>query len=683
MDVVDQHPANQALPPGRNGTPRDTSANRAYETAKGLGSEGPHAVRMVRVLALFLLAPQVVFLGATYVLPEQLGPLLASRVVVTALMAILFGSSFSPWFARYWREKTLALCGATIAVATLNGWFSYTTLPHFMRLVMLSVSCAALLPWNPFWQTALNLLCLSSFVLLSIHGLPFEPVRTWATFLSAIGLSEIIAVYLSRHRAQADAQVLALAESEDKFRRVFQYSTDSVAIASLPDMKFLDVNQELSRATGLVREEIVGKKLTDLDICADRGEFERLYKEFLQSGELRNRDADFRAKNGRVFPGLVSVARLEIGGQECALAIVRDITERKRAEEARALLAAIIRSAEDPILSSDLNWIVTSWNPGAEKLYGYSAAEIIGQKIGLMVPADQMAEVEQARARISRGERVVSYESKRTRKDGSVIDVSVRLSPVFDAAGSLVGISAIHRDITERRLAERAKELARSNAELEDFAYVVSHDLREPLHNVTAYVRLLAKDYQGKLGADADEYLRYALDGAGWMQTLIDDLLTYARATTDKKALEPTDFAPVVSQAIANLSAAIEEQRATVTYEPMPTVPADGRAMTQVFQNLIENALKFRGQEPPSVHLGAERRAGDWVFSVRDNGIGIDPAHTKHLFTIFHRLHSRREYPGSGIGLAICKKIVERHGGRIWVESEPGCGATFSFTIPA
>ncbi len=211
----------------------------------------------------------------------------------------------------------------------------------------------------------------------------------------------------------------------------------------------------------------------------------------------------------------------------------------------------------------------------------------------------------------------------------------------------------------------------------------MSHDLRQPLHNVTAYVRLLTREYQGKLSADADEYIRYALDGVTWMQKLIDDVLIYARATTDKKALEPTDFASVVSQAIDNLSVAIENQKATVTYEPMPTVAADGRAMTQVFQNLIDNALKFRGEEPPSVHLGAKRGAGEWVFSVRDNGIGIAPEHTRDLFMMFHRLHNRREYPGSGIGLAVCRKIVEQHGGRIWVESEPGRGTTFYFTIPA
>lgn len=237
------------------------------------------------------------------------------------------------------------------------------------------------------------------------------------------------------------------------------------------------------------------------------------------------------------------------------------------------------------------------------------------------------------------------------------------------------------RDVTAHRLAA-TQEPARSDAELEECVRVVSHELREPLHNVTIYLRLLANEYQGKLAADADDYIRYALDGASWMQTLIDGLLAYSRVTTERRAIEPTDFGSVVAKAIANLAAAIEEQGATVTCEPMPTVRVDARAMTEVFQNLIENALKFRARKPPSVHVKAQRRQDRWLFSVRDNGIGVDPAHAERVFTIFQRLHSRGEYPGTGIGLAICKKIVERHGGRIWMESTPGGGSTFYLTIP-
>jgi PAS domain S-box-containing protein len=474
-----------------------------------------------------------------------------------------------------------------------------------------------------------------------------------------------------------------LRQSEEHFREIFDASTEVISINSSADGRYINVNGEFERMTGYAREEAIGRTPRELKLWASVHDLATVMRELRTKGFIRNFESDLFTKSGARRSRLLSAVLINFAEQRCILSFSRDITERKRAEETRALLAAIIRSADDPILSSDLNWIVTSWNPGAQRLYGYSAAEIIGQKVDIMVPPDHMAEVEHARMKILRGEKLVPYESKRIRKDGSVIDISVTLSPIYDATGSLVGISAIHRDITERRLAERAKELARSNAELEEFAHIVSHDLREPLHNVTSYVGLLAKDYQGKLGADADEYIRYALDGVAWMLTLIEDLRAYSRATVEKKELEPADFGSVVNRAITNLATAVEEQKATVTYEPMPTVAADERAITQVFQNLIENGLKFHGQEPPRVHVGVKRITGGWAFFVRDNGIGIDPEHAHKIFTIFHRLHSRSEYPGSGIGLAICKKIVERHGGRIWVESEPCHGATFYFTVPA
>ena len=234
----------------------------------------------------------------------------------------------------------------------------------------------------------------------------------------------------------------------------------------------------------------------------------------------------------------------------------------------------------------------------------------------------------------------------------------------------------------EASLARYAAELTRSNAELEQFAYIASHDLQEPLRTVRSYVQLLARRYQGKLDSDADEFIGYAVDGVGRMQALINGLLAYSRVSTRGGEFKPVDCEALLDRSLANLQMAIEDSKAVVTHDPMPTVTADELQLGQVFQNLISNALKFHAEQPPRVHISAENKAKEWVFSVRDNGIGIEPQYFQRLFIIFQRLHRQEEYPGTGMGLAVCKKIVERHGGRIWMESEPGRGSTFYFTMP-
>jgi PAS domain S-box-containing protein len=230
-------------------------------------------------------------------------------------------------------------------------------------------------------------------------------------------------------------------------------------------------------------------------------------------------------------------------------------------------------------------------------------------------------------------------------------------------------------------LALRAQELARSNAELEQFAYVASHDLQEPLRMVTSFTQLMVDRYGNKLGPDADEFIDYIVDGARRMSRLINDLLEYSRVGTRGKLLGPTDCAAVFEMARDNLRAAIEESGAVVTADPLPTVLGDETQLVQLFQNLIGNSIKFRAGRSIQVHVGAERQDGQWLFRVADNGIGIEPQYAERIFVIFQRLHSRTEYPGTGIGLAICKKIVERHGGRIWVESQVGEGSTFYFLL--
>jgi two-component system, chemotaxis family, sensor kinase Cph1 len=248
-------------------------------------------------------------------------------------------------------------------------------------------------------------------------------------------------------------------------------------------------------------------------------------------------------------------------------------------------------------------------------------------------------------------------------------------------------MQVVANDITERKQAEaaltrQAEELTRSNTELQQFAYVASHDLQEPLRMMASFAELLAKRYKEQLDADANEFIDYIIDGAARMQRLINDLLSYSRVGSRGKDFAPTDCAAVLRTVCANLRAAIEESGAVVITDSLPTVMADETQLVQLFQNLLGNAIKFRGDKPVLIYVGAERRGNDWLFQLRDNGIGIEPQYVERIFLIFQRLHGRGQYPGTGIGLAIAKKIVERHGGRIWVESEPGKGSIFYFTLP-
>jgi signal transduction histidine kinase len=235
---------------------------------------------------------------------------------------------------------------------------------------------------------------------------------------------------------------------------------------------------------------------------------------------------------------------------------------------------------------------------------------------------------------------------------------------------------------TEEALKQRSQDLARSNAELEQFASAASHDLKEPLLAITIDLKLLKKRYEGKLEPEADKFITEAIDEAMQMQTLISDMLSYARVGTSGKPFVPADFTVVLNRSLTNLRVPLEQSGAVVTHDPLPEVMADPIQMSQLLQNLINNAIKFHGEEQPRIHISAERKEKEWLFLVSDNGIGIPAEYREKIFEIFQRLHNKKEYPGTGIGLATCKKIVERHGGRIWVKSESGKGSTFYFTIP-
>jgi PAS domain S-box-containing protein len=389
-----------------------------------------------------------------------------------------------------------------------------------------------------------------------------------------------------------------------------------------------------------------------------------------------------------------SVTRNERGSAQGFLEVHRDITERRRAEvqirESELRFRAVAETANAGIVTMDADGLIGYWNPGAAAMFGLSEAEALGRPLEALVPERHRDAhrrgFQEFLASGMRTPELRSLEATGIRADGTEFPLEVSLSGWETSEGRFV--SGILRDITERRqsdVAIRAKneELGRSNQELEQFAYVASHDLQEPLRMVSNYTQMLASRYGDKLDDDGREFIGFAVDGAKRMQALIHDLLQLARVGSRGKPFKPTPLARVLEDATANLAGAIEETDATITVGSLPTVSCDAGQLTQVFQNLVGNALKFRHQErAPEVRVTAERADGGWTISVADNGIGIDRKYFERIFQMFQRLHGPGAYPGTGIGLALVRKIVERHGGRVSLESSPGEGTTFHVYLP-
>ena len=490
-----------------------------------------------------------------------------------------------------------------------------------------------------------------------------------------------------------------LSESEEsgaKYRGLLEAAPDAMVVVNQAGEIVL-LNVQAEKQFGYRRDELVGQKVKNI---IPKGFAERLVADGLRSAEdaLAQQigtgiELTGRRKNGSEFPIEIMLSPLESTEGILVTAAIRDISVRKAAEKHLAQMEGryrgLLEAAPDAMVVVNQAGEIVLLNVQAEKQFGYRRDELVGQKVKNIIPegfaerliADALRSAEDALAQqIGTG-----IELTGRRKDGSGFPIEIMLSPLESAEGVLV--TAAIRNITKRKKAEanllqKVEELNRSNEELEQFAYIASHDLQEPLRMVASYTQLLSRRYKGQLDSDADEFIAFAVDGASRMQRLIQDLLAYSRTGTNAKHLFETSSEEALQQALVNLRGAIEESQAVVTHDPLPTVLADEMQLVQLFQNLVGNAVKYQNPGIPRIHISAARNGGNkWIFSIKDNGLGIDSQYFDRIFGMFQRLHKREEFAGTGVGLAICKKIVERHGGSISVESQPGHGSTFHFAL--
>jgi len=359
----------------------------------------------------------------------------------------------------------------------------------------------------------------------------------------------------------------------------------------------------------------------------------------------------------------------------------------ERLRESESLYHSLVDHIPLCVARKDLQGTFTFVNPAMADMLGREPNELVGLTDYDLFEKERADKYRQDDEQVARSGRLLELDETVPLRDGSVAYIHTLKTPTYDAEGRIIGTQLAFWDFTQQKQAETernryAAELERSNRELEQFAYSVSHDLQSPLRTVASYCQLLQKQYQDALDDEAHEFLSGAVDGARRMKRLLDDLLSYSRVTTQAAQFLPADATAVLKEALNNLQAAIDENEAELSHDELPRVVCDATQLMQLFQNLIGNAIRYRRQEPPRIHIGVEEQPSAWKFSVRDNGVGIEPRHQDRIFQVFQRLYAEHEIPGSGVGLSICKRIVERLGGRIWVESEPGHGSVFHFTLP-
>ena len=490
--------------------------------------------------------------------------------------------------------------------------------------------------------------------------------------------------------------------AEAKYRGLLEAAPDAMVVVNQAGEIVL-VNVQAERQFGYRRDELLGQKVKNIipqgfaeRLIADatRTMAEALAQQIGMGIELSG-----RRKDGSEFPIEIMLSPLQSTEGILITAAIRNISARKAAE---AKYRGLLEAAPDAMVVVNQAGEIVLVNVQAERQFGYRRDELLGQKVKNIIPQG-FAERLTADATRTTVEALSQHigmgiELSGRRKDGSEFPIEIMLSPLENAEGILV--TAAIRNISVRKQSERdnaalelrvdrAKQLAisnqaleQSNLELKQFAYVASHDLQSPLRSISGFVQLLKLEYEGKFDEQAQDWIRRTVEAVAHMQTLIRDLLAYSRVEAHSAALTRVAFVDVVNDARALLDSSIRDSGAQITCDPLPDVMGNRSLLVQLIQNLIGNGLIYRSDQPPHIHLSAQHRGNEWIFSVRDNGIGIDPKYHEQIFELFKRLHDQQDYPGTGIGLAVCRRAVNRHGGRIWVESEPGHGSTFYFTIP-
>jgi PAS domain S-box-containing protein len=524
-------------------------------------------------------------------------------------------------------------------------------------------------------------------------------------------------------------------KAEQTYHAVFDGVNDAIFIIDGETGAYLDVNDRACELFGYTIDELQNLSAGDLGSgsgLSTKAHLRNVVAEVWNRAIPHVLEWEAKDKSGRVFWVESNITRAVIGGRPCILSAVRDITERKKAQEqlrAASLYSRnLLEASVDPLVTISAEGKITDVNKATEDVTGYSREELIGTDFsGYFTKPEKAREGYQ---KVFSEGFVKDYPLAIRHMSGKITDVLYNATVYRNEAGETQGVFAAARDVTEQKQAQKAlkrahdeleqkvkertfelqqeieehkateeelrettqelqdltQELQRSNTELEQFAYIASHDLQEPLRTVTSSIGLLEKGYKDKLGEQADMFINYAVDATKQMQQLIKDLLAYSRVTTRGEVFKSVLCSAAVQHAVDNLKAAIEENGAKIRLpdKPLPMVMGDKTQLIQLFQNLISNAIKFRSEKPPEIQIDAELDGGRnlWQFFVRDNGIGMDMQYGEKIFTIFERLHTTEQYPGTGLGLALCKKIVERHNGEIWVKSELGRGSTFYFTLP-
>ena len=519
-------------------------------------------------------------------------------------------------------------------------------------------------------------------------------------------------------------------EKEMDFQAYLLSQVVDTIIGTNSNFQIIYWNHGAEKMYGFTQEEALGKESTELlrPIYRKKGEREKIVKEIEENG-ISKSIIRTRHKNGNIMVVEANSSRLtnESGATSGYVVVHRDITESKKSEEILKRQAGLINLSFDAIIVGKLDGGIESWNRGAEELYGYSEGEaqghvthellstvfpvpwskieeklntggiwegelqhrtkygdkvIVLSRIQVINGEDGSKMLLETNRNITRRKKMEMHNKKLLEEERQLTEELTATNEELQATTEELQTSNDELILAQNNLRDMVNKLKISNRELEQFAYVASHDLQEPLRMVSSFTQLLERRYKDKLDDDANDYIGFVVEGAQRMKDLIDDFLAFSRLNTTAREFEVVLMDVALDDVLINLKAYIRDHNAQISHDTLPTIKGDPIQINQLLQNLIANAIKFHGDKPPKIQISAQEFGDKWLFSVKDNGIGIDPKHQDQIFSIFKRLHTREDYEGTGIGLSICKRIVERHGGNIWVESELGKGSTFYFTIP-